>query len=106
MASSILQPAAQKKSQLQQNEQQNVQAELSNAQKIRVKLTRFASYFSGDMAPLGKWMKGKFRRFVHAFTQSLLKCIKLQKLGLLSNTLFINMHLVPNSFSNDFLFFC
>lgn len=59
MASSVLQPAAQKKSQLQQDEQQNVQAELSNAQKIKVKLTRFVSYFSGDMAPLGKWMKGK-----------------------------------------------
>lgn len=58
MADTVLQTAELKKSQLQQNEQQNSQAESTNAQKIKAKLTRFVSYFSGDMAPFGKWMKG------------------------------------------------
>ncbi|MCJ8746839.1 hypothetical protein PDJAM_G00146470 [Pangasius djambal] len=59
MADTGLQTAAMKKSQLQQNEQQRSQAESSNAQKVKVKLKRFVTYFSGDMAPFGKWMKGK-----------------------------------------------
>ncbi|XP_053466212.1 urea transporter 2-like isoform X2 [Ictalurus furcatus] len=57
MANTVLQ--TQKNSQLQQNEQQHTQTESSNLQKIKVKLTRFVSYFSGNMAPFDKWMKEK-----------------------------------------------
>ncbi|XP_017307016.1 urea transporter 2 isoform X2 [Ictalurus punctatus] len=55
MANTVLQ--TQKNSQLQQNEQQHTQTESSKLQKIKVKLTRFASYFSGNMAPFDTWMK-------------------------------------------------
>ncbi|KAF7687339.1 hypothetical protein HF521_014567 [Silurus meridionalis] len=59
MANTVLQTAVQKSSHLQQNEQQHSQSESSNYQKIRIKLSRFVSYFSGDMAPYGEWMKGQ-----------------------------------------------
>ncbi|XP_053530605.1 urea transporter 2 [Ictalurus punctatus] len=55
MANTVLQ--TQKNSQLQQNEQQHTQTESSKLQKIKVKLTRFVSYFSGNMAPFDTWMK-------------------------------------------------
>lgn len=73
MANTVLQ--TQKNSQLQQNEQQHTQTESSNLQKIKVKLTRFASYFSGNMAPFDTWMKGRLYLLMSAFTWSL-KCIQ------------------------------
>lgn len=73
MANTVLQ--TQKNSQLQQNEQQHTQTESSNLQKIKVKLTRFVSYFSGNMAPFDTWMKGRLYLLMSAFTWSL-KCIQ------------------------------
>ncbi|XP_060762984.1 urea transporter 2 isoform X4 [Neoarius graeffei] len=60
ITNTVSQTAAMNNSQLQQNEQQHAQGESSNAQKIKVKLARFVSYFSGDMAPVGKWMTEQF----------------------------------------------
>ncbi|KAI5613224.1 urea transporter 1, partial [Silurus asotus] len=60
MADTVLQTAALKKSQLQQNDQHHSQHESSDLQKINGKLTRYVSYFTGDMAPFSEWMKGKF----------------------------------------------
>ncbi|XP_053337499.1 urea transporter 2 isoform X1 [Clarias gariepinus] len=57
MADTVLPTAAQKTSQLQQNDQQNSQAKSIDSKKIKVKFMRFVSYFSGDMAPFGEWMK-------------------------------------------------
>ncbi|KAM9446487.1 urea transporter 2-like [Clarias gariepinus] len=54
-----LEEAFMEKSQHQQNEEQHSQARLSKLQKVKVKLICFVSYFSGDMAPLGEWMKGQ-----------------------------------------------
>lgn len=74
MGNTVLQTAAVKTSQ-EQNEEQQSQSESSNTQKSKVKLKRFVSYFSGDMAPFGKWMKGRLREVVPAFPQSPSKCI-------------------------------
>ncbi|XP_026994097.2 urea transporter 2-like [Tachysurus fulvidraco] len=57
MADTVIQTVALKKS--QQNEQEHSQTKLSNDQKIKAKLARFVSYFSGDMAPFSEWMKGQ-----------------------------------------------
>lgn len=67
MANTVLQ--TQKNSQLQQNEQQHTQTESSKLQKIKVKLTRFVSYFSGNMAPFDTWMKGRLKQVIPTFTQ-------------------------------------
>lgn len=73
MADTNLQTAALKKTQLQQDEES--QAESSNSQFIKAKLLRFLSYFSGDMAPFGKWMKGRLKQVVPVFYIVFLKCI-------------------------------
>lgn len=71
MANTVPQTSTQKTAQSNQNEQQHSQSRSINPQKIKVKLKRFVSYFSGDMAPLAKWMKGKLRQVITAFTLSL-----------------------------------
>ncbi|XP_062874379.1 urea transporter 2 [Trichomycterus rosablanca] len=56
MADTITQTATQSKQQSHQNG-------LFNIQKVKAKLTRFVSYFSGDMTPFAEWMKGQFILF-------------------------------------------
>lgn len=85
MANIVLHSSAPKKSELQQNEQQHSQTESSTAHKIKGNLMHYVSYISGDMAPLGKWMKGRLYLLMSAFTWSL-KCTSLKTL-ILNNIL-------------------
>lgn len=68
MANTGTQTSTQKMAQTHKNEQQHSETESIQTQKIKIKLKRFVSYFSGDMAPLGKWMEGKLKQVIPAFT--------------------------------------
>lgn len=80
MANTVLQITAAKTSQLQQNEQQQSQVESPRAHKIKVKLTLYVSYISGDMAPYSKWMNGKVP--AHFCFHGVSEYIELQTLSL------------------------
>ncbi|KAG9261852.1 urea transporter 2-like [Astyanax mexicanus] len=62
MANTVPQ-TGQKKPQASEKPEQRLPAEPSSRAKAKARLTRFVSYFAGDMAPLAEWMKGQFILF-------------------------------------------